>query len=497
MRYKALASQLIEEIQARKWQQGERLPSLRRFSALYDVSLTTAQNCYHALEEQGWLLAKPQSGFYVSSPMQDLSVPVAPQFTSTPRAFDEIDRQRYQEGPLGEAQQTNPYISPPLGISRLSPRYFPQQAFQRSIKRVHLRQPELLTEYPEPAGSSPLRRVLAQHFEQYQLRLSPLEGVITGGCINAVKQAIEVTTQVGDRVAISSPSFNGLLQLLAALNRDIVEIPCTDQGIDLVQLEQHLKTGAVQAGLFSTSHMNPQGTSLSDQQKQRLAELANRYRVPIIEDDVYMEIGFGQTMPRPAKYWDSQGYLLWCGSVSKTLASGLRLGWCWPGRYLSAYSHHNNASSYGHNTLMQAALADFIVTGQYQKHLQKVRHRLFANICAYRAYLMRYLPPGTAISQPTGGMVLWVQVPGLDGDRFEQAIQASGLGVRLGKVFTTLDWYRDCFRVNVGWGLDDVVTEGVTIETCLEQLVSLVQQSVLSLHKQQSDRATQSRASKS
>ena len=82
-----------------------------------------------------------------------------------------------------------------------------------------------------------------------------------------------------------------------------------------------MQQGNIKAGLFCTSHMNPQGISISAQQKQQLAHLAETYQMPIIEDDVYLEISHEKVVPLPAKHWDKQGYIIWCGSVSKTLAA--------------------------------------------------------------------------------------------------------------------------------------------------------------------------------
>lgn len=468
MRYKALANKIVDDIRAEKWQQGERMPSLRKASALYDVSMTTTLNCYHYLEESGWIVSKPQSGFYVTSPMELGNAPENPQFTSEIVTIQE-ERQL-------QRRLSSEYHSSPLGISRLADELVPLEMLQRSLKRGIQRLGSGLCDYNDPRGDEVLRKALSHHFHQYGFKLPASEMVLTGGCINAVKSALEVTTKPGDAVAISSPCFSGLLALLNHMGRQIVEIPSTMEGLDLVQLEQLMKERTVAAVLLSTSHMNPQGISLSTSQKKRLAQLASEYRIPVIEDDVYIELGYSQKAPLPAKHWDKDGYILWCSSVSKSLAAGLRVGWCWPGRFFQQFLHHFNAGCLGTSPVLHRGLAEFIATGQYQRHLKKVRTRLFAHICAYRSLLIEHLPKGSAISRPDGGMVLWCQVPGLNHQDFKTGCASAGLDVRLGEVFSTRNLYHKYFRINAGWPLDAPFDENRRINDALVELCNLANQ---------------------
>lgn len=469
MRYKTIAEQIINDIRQGVRAPGVRMPSLRSMTKLYGVSMTTALNCYRLLEELGWIVAKPQSGFYVTLPLSEQKTPQPPQFQSR------LTVPSLRLDPAGTTINPGPG---PLGISQICPALLPTEALQRSLRRGVQRLSQRLHQYPDRQGEATLREALASHFLGYGFPFAAQDLVITHGCMDAVHLALEATTERGDAVAISSPCFSGLLELLAGLGRKVVEIPYTLEGIDMAQLERHLQNGTVKAGLFSTSHMNPQGASLSPGQKQMLAALAEKYRTPIIEDDVYMELGYDKVTPLPAKHWDNAGYILWCGSVSKTLTAGYRVGWCLPGRYLPQALRLNEISHYGVNSPIQMGLADFILTGQYYSHLQKTRIRLSQQMRQYRNRVAELFPANIALSNPTGGMVLWVQVPGLDSDRLLTAARQHNLSIRIGSHFSTLPLYRDYFRINAGWPIEGNTEESRLAKTQLETLGRLVNEQV-------------------
>jgi len=316
-------------------------------------------------------------------------------------------------------------------------------------------QGQKISHYPDPQGERNLREGLTEHFKGLDFHFSMDEVVVTHGCLDAVRSAIEITTQVGDAVAISSPCFSGLLELLAGMKRRVIEIPSVEEGIDLNQLQEHMQQGSVKAGLFCTSHMNPQGLSMSALQKQKLAALAAEYKIPIIEDDVYLELSYQHSMPLPAKHWDREGYILWCGSFSKTIAAGYRLGWCLPGRYLQAYLQQRLFSNQGVTSPLQLALADFIQRGHYHAHLKKIRLHLQQQSLLYMNYLQNNLPQGSRISQPAGGFVLWIEVPGLNTLTLREVALTQQLDIRIGESFSTLARYPHCFRLNIGFDIQD------------------------------------------
>jgi DNA-binding transcriptional MocR family regulator len=443
--YETLAQYFIDDIKTQRLPVGTRLPALRVMARQHKVSMTTATKTYDYLQQTGWIYAQPQSGYFVANQIESISFP-----TLSSKDMEQRDPKRF--APLNGYNPASSLLSS-FGTSMIAPGLQPTTALQRCIKRVTKRSVRQLFQYPDSPGEQGLRTALADHFRLENFSFSAQDIVITNGCIDAVRLAIESITKEGDTIAISSPCFSGLLDLLTALSRKVIEIPIKDEGLDLEQLEFIMQQGLIQASLFSTSNMNPTGMTLPVAQKQMLSLLAAKYQIPMIEDDVYFELGHQKKNALPAKYWDKEGYVVWCGSFSKTLAAGLRLGWCLPGRYFTPYLKNQVATSFGVNGLIQSCMAEFINTGEYRAHVNRTRILLNHQIHSYRTFLVEHLPNNANISSPEGGMVLWVQIPNLNAVQLEQDAQKHDIDIRSGACFSTHDFYHDCFRINCGWPL--------------------------------------------
>ncbi|XOV81013.1 MAG: PLP-dependent aminotransferase family protein [Aestuariibacter sp.] len=445
--YETLAQRFIDDIKRKRLPAGSRLPAIRVMAEQNQVSRTTAIKTYDYLQQAGWIYALPQSGFYVANessfaaPAQSYSLPIE---SRSPKQFAKE---------FGYTLQKE-FFSP-LGTSQIAPALMPETALQRAIKRVTHRSTSPLFHYPDPQGETLLRQALSEHFRRDHFIFNKEELVIMHSCLDAVRNAVETVTEVGDCIAVCSPCFSGLLDLLATLDRNIIEIPINQSGIDLVALEACMSQGKVRAALLSTTNINPLGLTLPSEDKQALAKLASTYQIPVIEDDIYLELSPQRRLVQPAKHWDKDGFIIWCSSISKTLAPGLRLGWCLPGRYFSKYLQRQALTSLGINNLAQASISEFINTGEYRSHLNKIRVVLQNQLHLYRGYLLRHLPENSHITQPDGGIVLWLKVPGLSATLLEKQAKSQNIDIRSGACFTTHEIYQDCLRINCGWPLTE------------------------------------------
>lgn len=453
-KYKLLAEKIISDIQGKRIIAGDKMLSLRQFAKQHHVSISTAISCYEELEKEGWIIARPQSGFIITAKPLLIAPPSWTSFITEATAAKKSDKNNeVTVGPLGKAC---------LELSNTT-----KSALNKSLRKALNQTNALLHEYPNSQGEPIVRQTLASHFSQTGFAMHENELVITHGCIDAVKTALSICTHSGNTVAVNSPCYNGLLDQLYLLGLKLIEIPSTSDGIDLNELERLFKTGQVQAGLFCCTHMNPQGITMSVKQKKCLSQLASDYQIPVIEDDVYFELSHTDTYHLPTAYFDDNGYVIWCGSISKTLSPSFRFGWCRPGRYLSQYQQQ----FHGVPTIIQLAIADFIQSGAYSRHLKQAKYQLAKNKQNYIHYLSERLPEGSCITQPDGGLVLWIQVPGLDTTKLNNAATVDNLDIRTGNLFTESQRYLDCLRINIGYAFNH------EIQTTLDHLLDLIDNS--------------------
>jgi DNA-binding transcriptional MocR family regulator len=173
--------------------------------------------------------------------------------------------------------------------------------------------------------------------------------------------------------------------------------------------------------------------------------------VPLIEDDLYGELGFAAQRPKSAKAFDVDGRVLVCSSFSKTLAPGYRVGWCVPGRYLPQVERLKLFTNIATATGPQQAVAEFLGTGGYDHHLRRIRRTFQEQIGRVSGAVCEYFPEGTRLTRPAGGFVLWVEMPeSVDALRLHELALAEGISIAPGPIFSASGKYRNFMRLNCG-----------------------------------------------
>jgi len=459
-KYQQIAQQLITAIEQQQLAVNSKLPSLRAIMSLHQVSMTTAIACYRHMEQLGYAVAEHKKGFYAQKPYHGQSLSVFPHFNSTVVQVPESCGISYGKSNDNSANGSNnlakPSTTPTVDISldslataKIDTQLIDDSLLKQSIHNA-LKTTSFSFNYGSPQGNNTLLTQLSHHFTVQGFTTVPHELMITNGCLDAVVTALEVVSNPGDIIAVSSPCYSGLLNILTVLKRAVIEIPSTENGLDLEQLQTLMEEKKISACLLTANFQNPTGHSLSNEQKALLATLAAKYQIPIIEDDVFRELAHQKNIPLPIKYYDHAGWVLWCGSFSKTLAPGLRLGWCKPGRFLPQYLTQREVKTLGVNQPLQLALADYIAKGHYRRHLNKVNKALAAHSIRYVEYLQAHLPEHSEIYFPKGGLVLWINIPGVDGQQLVTALANHHVYLQQGNTFSTTPLYQHCIRINIG-----------------------------------------------
>ncbi|HEY4785737.1 MAG TPA: PLP-dependent aminotransferase family protein, partial [Bacteroidales bacterium] len=187
-----------------------------------------------------------------------------------------------------------------------------------------------------------------------------------------------------------------------------------------------------------------------------------QYDIPLIEDDLYGDVYFAKSRPKSCKTYDDSGLVLWCGSVSKTLAPGYRVGWVAPGRFLDKIKMLKMYHLVSSSTLEQEAVARFLANGRYEHHLRRLRSILHANSIQYIRTISEYFPQGTRLTCPQGGFLIWIELnKSIDTyEIYKKAIQY-GISIGPGRMFTLQNQYQQCMRLSYGLLWNDQTKEAL------------------------------------
>lgn len=433
-RYLALASELRRAMEEGRLAPGARLPSVREASKQRRLSLNTVLAAYRQLETRGLIEARPQSGYYVKPRLaaaRDTTLRKPGRARSTDLAvLDQITA-------VISAQSLPGYVDLSLACPRIS-EFYPGEKLARILADLSRRRPGLITNYSLPPGPPLLREQIARHGEALGMALDPDRIVVTNGCLEALMLALRAVTKPGDTVGIESPTYFCLMPLFASLGLKALEIPThPETGISLDALELLLTEKRLAAVMAMPNVHNPLGTVMPLDAKQRLAQLVNEHRVPLIEDAIYAELQF-TSPPQPAvRAFDRDGWVIVCSSFSKTVAPGFRLGWMDGGRFHREVAELKFNASVAQPALLSEAVGVFLESGGYEAHLRRLRRLYAAQMDRLRGLVAQYLPEGTRATVPAGGYLLWVELPEPCSavQLFEHAF-ASHISITPGTLFT-------------------------------------------------------------
>lgn len=450
--YEQLAGEISGLIHARTLRPGERIPSVRRLSAQKRVSISTVLEAYRILEDRGLVEARPQSGYFVRPRPRVLDEPgisrppSTPSFVGVTRLVDDMLR-----------AGRSPHVVP-FGAACPSPDLFPAAKLQRMLASVSRRKPRCLTHYSLAAGNEELRRELAKRSLDWGISLSAEEFVVTDGCMEAINLCLRAVAKPGDTIALESPAYFGVLQVIESLGMKALEIPTHPrEGISLDALSVALQTRRVKACLVVPTVSNPLGSIMPEANKKRLVDLLTAADVPLIEDDIYGDLAFAEPRPVTAKSFDRKGMVMLCSSFAKVLAPGFRVGWVAPGRYQPQVEMLKFINTVATAEVLQMAIAEFLRNGGYDHHLRRLRRAFHDNINAFTSAIEKSFPEDTRVTRPQGGFLLWVELPGkLDALELHRDALKNRIGIAPGPMFSATGRYRNCFRLNCGhpWSRD-------------------------------------------
>ncbi|MFU2317265.1 PLP-dependent aminotransferase family protein [Rahnella sp. PCH160] len=440
--YRRIAEMLRLTLASGALRIGDRMISARKLAEREQVSLPTALEALRCLEAEGLIVARPRSGYFVCQ----LNTPQNMQFPHhlpgpVPVTMSAVACSLFSRA---EARLV------PLGAALPDPTWLPTETLQRALQTVSRRLEARGQSYSLPPGRADLRRNIALRAAQWGARFGADDLVITAGATQALRLALRAVCQPGDVVAIEQPAYFGTLLLLEDLGLKALQIP-TDpaEGLLLAPLADAIERHRPAAVLASPTVQNPLGASMPVTRKQELVALIERAGIPLIEDDVYGDLAGEGQRPPACKAFDQSGSVIYCSSLSKTLAPGWRIGWIAAGRYHTQVLQARMAGDWAGSPLLEAAASEILASGDYERHLRRLKLRISEGVHAVIARVEASFPPGTRVAVPTAGFLLWVELPPqLNAWAVYRRALALGIGVSPGPLFSPGAELENFLRLN-------------------------------------------------
>lgn len=458
--YQTLVDDLMEQISLGVYQPGNKLPSIRTLATQRKVSIATVLRALEELESRGLITAKPQSGFYVRMPLQSHVIPPSTMLPLTPKSVkvhrlaSDIFHQCEKPGVIN------------LGVSYPASDYAPEQYLQKIATRVVKQKVKDILTVHFSAGYPLLREVLAMKLNQSGCGLVANDLIITNGCLEALSICLRAVANPGDTIAVESPGFVGLFQLIESLGYKALEIPChPTEGMSLQALELALSQWDIKAVAVVPSFSNPLGSHMPEINRRHLVELLAERDIPLIEDDLLSDLAFDGSRTKPCKAFDSKGLVLYCSSASKTIASGLRVGWIAPGNFYREVEYFKTFTNISAANFAQIVIAEFLQSGRYERYIRQLTALLAQQMYRFQQAIEHFFPVGTLVSRPQGGCILWVVLPGkINGLEFFNKALSLNIAIIPGQVCSTSDKFDHCIRIN------SACDPNIDIDRCIKQL---------------------------
>lgn len=471
--YEQIAQEIRAQIEHRVLQPGNRLPSVRKMSRQKGVSISTVLQAYMNLEDVGVIEARPQSGYYVRQQFRNL--PPEPSIQRFAPMAKPVKNVVTLVEDLINTYQYSDFV--PLGAAMPAPDLLPITKISKLYASLARAEMHTIARYEHPSGNLELRRHIVLRAMDWGGLFAPDDVITTGAATEALNICIRAVAKPGDTVAVESPCYFGILRVIEGLGMKALEIPTDPRtGISLESLEPVMRRNEVQAVMVVPNFSNPTGACMPDENKAKLAALARKHEIPIIEDDVYGDIYFGSQRPRPVKAFDKDGWVMLCDSFSKTVSPGLRVGYTIPGRFYNEVYRLKIASTLASPTLPQLVMAKFLQTGGYEHQMRALRKAFAVQMQKIIGAVGEYFPEGTKVTRPNGGFVVWVECPReVDAIALHSEAMREKISIAPGPAFSKTDQYNHYIRLNCGYPWSERIERA--IETLGKIAAEMCQQS--------------------
>lgn len=450
-RYVALAQGLQARIAIGELRPGDRVPSVRDLNAQSGYSVTTVLRAYEHLEALGIVESRPRSGYFVRAALA--AARTLPQtIESAPQQHPSLVSTELVSSVLTTVSQPGLL---PLSHATMAPELMPVAALNRIANNLIRQEPDQALAYLMSPGLERLRQQIAGRLSSVGVPAVADDVVITTGALEAIHLSIRMLTRPGDTLLMESPTYYCLLQIAEECGLRVVELPNDPvHGIDPDDVRRAIQRHRISAALLVQNFNNPTGSLMPDSAKREVVTMLNAAGIPLIEDDLYGELGFTSGRVTPLKAFDQDDGVLHCGSFSKTLSPGLRVGWVLSRRHHKELIRRKFTTSCATASLPQMIISRYLETGGYERHLRKLRADLARSVTRISDVVLREFPAGTSVARPQGGFVLWIELPKkIDAMEMFHRAAKKGIAISPGILYSADGRYHHHIRLNcaVSW----------------------------------------------
>jgi len=357
-----------------------------------------------------------------------------------------------------------------------APDVFPTERFREACTKVLEKQAHLALQYGATEGYEPLREMIARHTARYGVKAKPENVLITSGSQQALDLIGKLLINSGDRVLVEAPTYLGALQAFNVYGAEYICVPSDNDGLRTDQLEASLRRGPKFMYVLP-NFQNPGGTTLAEGRRHELVLLAERYGIPIIEDDPYGQLRYEGDHLTPLIMLDRQnmrdedgystGNVVYLSTFSKTLSPGLRLGWIVaPPEVIAKLVQIKQGADLHTSTFVQMVAYEVARDNFLDEHIKLIRRVYGERRNVMLHALEEYFPPEVTWTRPQGGLFLWVTLPeGMDCHRLFEAALKENVAFVAGDSFYAGNGYADegrrHFRLNFSNAQPEQIREGI------------------------------------
>jgi len=352
-----------------------------------------------------------------------------------------------------------------------APEVFPVAEFQEACNKVLRDLGPIALQYGATEGYYPLREMIARHTSRYGIEVTPDNILITSGSQQALDLLGKIFINHGDRIIVESPTYLGALQAWNIYGAEYVTVPSDENGLITDELEAALRAGPKFIYVLP-NFQNPTGVTIPIERRERLVELADRYGVPIIEDDPYGQLRFeGDHIP-PIVDIDEKlhpknghytGNVIYLSTFSKTLAPGIRLAWVIaPPEVIRKLVTAKQGADLHTATFNQFVAHEVAHGGFLDKHVRHICEVYHERRDVMLDALEEHMPAGVRWTHPLGGLFLWATLPEQIStvEMFPDAV-AEKVAYVPGESFYPCGGGRNTMRLNFSYSNPEKINEGI------------------------------------